>query len=401
VLCPSSGHLLTDDEAVTQTPETKLGQFREPGDPENAVSRKDKLNYLRYFRLVTHRKKNDIEIEKLEKRRERLRERSPSPEPPAASQRAASPSLPLPSVAPHLSRLPETHAKAMYLSAIGLCRNSEEQKISNEIMWSVILDDRLTRETPDKQSVITKYFVKLRDLPDTAPESEARGVKRSRDGSFLAPASGPSSPVSPSLAPARYNGLNIPSSDAVSRLAGDGVTGSPTVTLPSSVEINLCSLQPIAKPTLLLQEVKTEPSDGPVPAPAPPAHLQPHMTFPRVLSSPFSEVKSEPEDLTVTKKKRTGQSPYSWPGVEAILESYKKFTAECDLEKASLSERQARAQSEVTLRRGQVDTISTRLSSLARLHKTLVGNQAHTQASLETLRTQLVAISKFVNTSSK
>ena len=75
--------------------------------------------------------------------------------------------------------------------------------------------------------------------------------------------------------------------------------------------------------------------------------------------------------------------------------------AECELEKASLSERQARAQSEVTLRRGQVDTISTRLSSLARLHKTLVGNQAHTQASLETLRTQLVAISKFVNTSSK
>merc|ERR1740122_223805 len=103
----------------------------------------------------------------------------------------------------------------MYLSAIGLCRNSEEQKISNEIMWSVILDDRLTRETPDKQSVITKYFVKLRDLPDTAPpESEARGVKRARDGSFLAPASGPASPVSLSLAPARYNGLNIPSSDA-------------------------------------------------------------------------------------------------------------------------------------------------------------------------------------------
>ena len=330
VLCPSSGHLLTDDEAVTltQSQETKLGQFREPGDPETAVSRKDKLNYLRYFRLVTHRKKNDIEIEKLEKRRERLRERSPSPEPPVASQRSASPSLPLPSVAPHLNRLPETHAKAMYLSAIGLCRNSEEQKISNEIMWSVILDDRLTRETPDKQSVITKYFVKLRDLPDTAPhlESEARGVKRSRDGSFLAPASAPSSPVSPSLAPARYNGLNIPSSDAVSRLAGDGAT-SPAVSLPSSVEINLCSLQPIAKPTLLLQEVKTEPGDGSAPPPAPPAHLQPHMTFSRVLSSPFSEVKSEPEDLTVTKKRKTGQSPYSWPGVEAILESYKKFTA--------------------------------------------------------------------------
>ena len=73
----------------------------------------------------------------------------------------------------------------------------------------------------------------------------------------------------------------------------------------------------------MLQEVKTEPGV----APAPPAHLQPHMSYSRVLSSPFCEVKSEPEDLTVTKKKRTGASPYSWPGVEAILESYKKFTA--------------------------------------------------------------------------
>ena len=326
VLCPSSGHLLTDDEAVVN----QTGQFREPESSE--VSRRDKLNYLRYFRLVTHRKKNDIEIEKLEKRRERLRERSPSPEPsPASDDRSASPSLPLPSVAPHLNRLPETHAKAMYLSAIGLCRNSEEQKLANEIMWSAILDDRLSREAPDKQSVITKYFVKLRDLPDTpvpAMNGEARGVKRSCDGSFLgpgAPASSPVSPVSPSGPVSRYKGLNIPSSDAVSRLTGDGVTGASDspVSLPSSVEINLCSLQPIAKPTLLLQEVKTEPGV----APAPPAHLQPHMTYSRVLSSPFSEVKSEPEDLTVTKKKRTGASPYSWPGVEAILESYKKFTA--------------------------------------------------------------------------
>ena len=161
VLCPSSG-LLTDDEAVV----SQTGQFREPeqSSEQSAVSRKDKLNYLRYFRLVTHRKKNDIEIEKLEKRRERLRERSPSPvrDERASDERPSSPSLPLPSVSPHLNRLPESHAKAMYLSAIGLCRNSEEQKLSNEIMWSVILDDRLTRETPDKQSVITKYFVKLR-----------------------------------------------------------------------------------------------------------------------------------------------------------------------------------------------------------------------------------------------
>ena len=370
VLCPSSGHLLTDDETLSQVSLLpKLGVFREP-EPDT-VSRRDKLNYLRYFRLVTHRKKNDIEIEKLEKRKERLRERSPSPIA-VTEDRCSSPELPLPSVPPHLNRLPETHAKAMYLSAIGLCRNSEEQKVSNEIMWSVILDDRLTRETgtPDKRSVITKYFVKLRDLSqsqtagtaDNSPgELNSRGVKRSFDGSFLSPVSGQAvassdgKPVnmsdlaeasSGSLSP-RYNGLNIPSSDAVSALSrlgnsdntnvnGDNNSSSPSVSLPSSVEINLCSLQPIAKPTLLLQEVKTEPGSGgggpggPASAPptAPPAHLQPHLSYPRVLSSsPFkSEVKTEPEDLTVTKKKKSNSS-YSWPGVEAILESYKKFTA--------------------------------------------------------------------------
>ena len=485
LLCPNSGHLLPDEEcgvppapAAATAQLQKLGVFREP--EADSVSRKDKLNYLRYFRLVTHRRKNDIEIEKLERRRARLRERSPSPEA-AAEDRAVSPELPLPSVAPHLNRLPETHAKAMYLSAIGLCRNSEEQKISNEVMWAMILEDRLTREPAEQRSLITKYFVKLRDLPalpDIAPapalspEPGARGVKRAYDGSLL-PDPAPAPAVSP-----RYSGLNIPSSDAVSRLAGEGGglgEAGPVVSLPASLEINLCSLQPIAKPTLLLQDtaaVKAEPGGGP--APAPPAHLQPHLSFPRVLSSPFkAEVKTEPEDLSVTKRAKRTSSPYAWPGVEAILESYKKFTsgtrcsasldwpgqlhaapscqqlvmdlspsvimseqkmqtsiksavtfnlvslpkynccppqtielcqdknkpqiiAECEQEKAALLERGARAQAEVVSRRGQVDTMSTRLSSLARLHKTLVGNHGHAAASLDTLRAQLAAISKLV-----
>jgi len=406
LLCPNSGHLLPDEEcgvppAAAAAQLQKLGVFREP--EADSASRKDKLNYLRYFRLVTHRRKNDIEIEKLERRRARLRERSPSPEA-AAEERAVSPELPLPSVAPHLNRLPETHAKAMYLSAIGLCRNSEEQKISNEVMWAMILEDRLTREPAEQRSLITKYFVKLRDLPalpDTAPapalspEPGARGVKRAYDGSLVAdPAPAPA--VSP-----RYSGLNIPSSDAVSRLAGEGGglgEAGPVVSLPASLEINLCSLQPIAKPTLLLQDtaaVKAEPGGGP--APAPPAHLQPHLSFPRVLSSPFkAEVKTEPEDLSVSKRTKRTSSPYAWPGVEAILESYKKFTSDCEQEKAALLERGARAQAEVSARRGQVDTMSTRLSSLARLHKTLVGNHGHAAASLDTLRAQLAAISKLV-----
>ena len=71
--------------------------------------------------------------------------------------------------------------------------------------------------------------------------------------------------------------------------------------------------------------------------------------------------------------------------------------SDCEQEKSLLQERQARAQQEVVAKRGQVDNLSTRLSSLARLHKTLVGNHSHTANSLETVRSQLIAISKLVS----
>ena len=307
-VCPSSGQILTEEESkevVFLQPEADVAQH------------KDKLKYLRYFRLVTHRKKNDIEIKKLERRRARLRERSPTP-PPESEERASSPELPLPSIAPHLNRLPETHAKAMYLSAIGLCRNTEEQKVSNEIIWSVVLEDRLTRER-ERERPITKYFVRLRDLTDQQHQEVAgRGVKRSWEESFLPP-SHPVEPPVTSLPVSPRAQLNIPSCESVSRLTTSDSSPSP----PASVEINLCSLQPIAKPSLLLQEIKTEPGT------APPAHLQPHLGFSKVLpASPYkAEVKTEPEDLTVVRKKKPAASPVVWPGVEAILESYKKFTA--------------------------------------------------------------------------
>ena len=310
LLCPNSGHLLSElsEEAVTV--------FREP--ETDMATQKDKLKYLRYFRLVTHRKKNDIEIKKLERRRERLKERSPSPVPVKEDERPTSPELPLPSIAPHLNRLPETHAKAMYLSAIGLCRNSEEQKITNEVIWSVVLDDRLTRER-ESERALTKYFVRLREVTDQqSQEVLGRGVKRSWEESFLPPSQAVDlpAPVSPRAQ------LNIPSCESLSssRLTCD----SPA---PLHTEINLCSLQPISKPSLLLQEIKSEPGT------APPAHLQPHVGVSKVLpGSPYKPetVKSEPEDLSIVRKKKQS-SPLYWPGVEAILESYKKFTAGTNL----------------------------------------------------------------------
>ena len=300
MVCPTSGHVLTDEECDKKD----VVVFREP-ESELPSQQKDKLKYLRYFRLVTHRKKNDIEIQKLEKRKSRLRERSPSP-PPVEDDflgRSASPTLPLPSVPPHLNKLPESHAKVMYLSAIGLCRNTEEQKLNHEQVWSAVLEDRLTR---DRESTVNKFFVRLRSITE-----QDQGVKRSWNGVD----------VEEVLPSGLRTPLNIPSCEALSRLQ-EGNEGR--VSLPSSVEINLCSLQPIAQPSLLVQEVKQEPTM--FSSAAPPAHLQ-HHGLPRNLS-PFTRASDsvvEPEDLSQPAKRRKPNSPIPWQGIDAITEAYKKF----------------------------------------------------------------------------
>ena len=139
---------------------------------------------------------SDVEIAKLEKRRKRLRERSPSPIPPLDEtpsggsvnypRRQPSPLLPLPSVPPHLNRLPESHAKIMYMSAIGLARATEDQKLVHEIVWSAILDDRLARG--DHNSTINTYFTRLRDMPVAAAAAVGGGSEGPRSRT---PAGGP------------------------------------------------------------------------------------------------------------------------------------------------------------------------------------------------------------------
>merc|ERR1711971_619656 len=119
-------------------------------------------------------------------------------------------------------------------------------------------------------------------------------------------------------------------------------------------------------------EVKQEPYSA-----APPAHLQ-HHGLPRNLS-PFtrgagvsdSVLPVEPEDLSQPAKRRKPSSPVPWQGIDAITEAYRKFRADCESERAALLERSSRAGAEVLARRCQV------------------GNQGHTLAILETLRSQL------------
>ena len=110
----------------------------------------------------------DIEIAKLERRKELLRDRSPSP-PPPTEPRCPSPStLPILSYSDDLQTrhmdgdfvipavLSDSPAKSMYLSTLGLCRQSEEQKTADEIIWSAVLDNRVNHGRD--QTTVNQYY---------------------------------------------------------------------------------------------------------------------------------------------------------------------------------------------------------------------------------------------------
>ena len=74
----------------------------------------------------------DLEIAKLEKRKARYQERSPSPPISLSFSssskigiRASSPKLPVPN---HLGRLPDTEDKIVFLDSLGLARISDKEK---------------------------------------------------------------------------------------------------------------------------------------------------------------------------------------------------------------------------------------------------------------------------------
>ncbi len=109
----------------------------------------------------------------------------------------------------------------MYMSAIGLARNTEEQKAVQEVIWSAILDDRLARGDP--LSTLNTYFVRLRDM--AAVEAPTRPPCPL--GSLLAPPSSEatttaaaSSSATAVLSPQLFPSLNIPSVHCVKEEAG-------------------------------------------------------------------------------------------------------------------------------------------------------------------------------------
>ena len=88
----------------------------------------------------------DVEIEKLERRRARYQERSPSPIAASSSNimhvRTPYPSLSLPSISPMSAQLPYSKQKIDFLSEIGLAQVSSQKKKGiyiNLILLSQIL----------------------------------------------------------------------------------------------------------------------------------------------------------------------------------------------------------------------------------------------------------------------
>ena len=235
--------------------------------------------FINKSKIVSNRLMNvlfltDVEIAKLEKRKARYLERSPSPPNvvPAVSAsdlKPPSPELPIPSVAPHKNNLAESNAKLMYMSAIGLCRVPDSDKDDNEIAWNAILDDRIARRS---ESVTTIYMKRLRDKFNF-------GVKRKTDEeTFLSPAT---------------------------NLCGSHSSSSPM----SNVTIDFSSLVPLPR-----HEAQNSTSPGPDLPPL--SVMQPKKPGSKGTNSSSGGVKE-------AKKKRIPIIP--WPGVEAIIESYKNF----------------------------------------------------------------------------
>ena len=304
----------------------------------------------------------------MERRKELLRERSPSPPPPTPPSRCPSPELPLPTLPPHQARLPESHAKVMYLSAIGLCRNSDEQKMNAEVSWSAVLDNRINQgrhNTP-----INLYFTRLRNMSD----SFLSAVKRDYQGTFLPPCRSPlpssrpsslssshpsslssshTSPLPPSLPPVSEPSSqeSIPLDTALSLLNNDSsmVFGNPSdgsqldsITLHdgevSTMQAEMSTLQPGRDlPALHHGRETSSHHSGRDRSPLHPGRVP---IFPKTEPMSETEIKQEvgetkpilPALFSVKqeveepapKRSRT-EAPPSWQGVDAVIESYRKY----------------------------------------------------------------------------
>ncbi len=262
---------------------------------------------------------SDVEIAKLERRKARYLERSPSPSSSAASgssespSRVTSPTLPLPSVAPHLNALPESNDKLLYMSTIGLNRVPEKEREVNEALFDFILDDRLSRKT---RSTTLTYLTRLREM------SKRNGCKKGLDEAFLSPAVMKMQRCSP-------------------------------------LTINFSTLTPLPR----------------------------HEATPSLSSSspemPPISVVAPAKNKKKTKKFNKRVPIVPWPGIEAVIESYKNFLRDCNDEKSVLCSRSQELQVDLATKRTKVDALSGQMAALVRRQTAASESLAKNEAKLK------------------
>eukprot|EP00093_Oithona_nana_P009690 09690.XXX_100982_99262_1 [CDS] Oithona nana genome sequencing. len=311
---------------------------KEGGKVERQSVSKEKLKYLRYFRLG-NRKRHEEKAGKRDYPSSRLR--SPSPfkslfeattRPTVSASKPPSPTLPLPSRTTKLP--PETNAKLMFFTMLGLLKLGDTDKKEHEMIWDVILDDKLSRQC---NSTTMSYFMKLHEQT-----SEDTGSKSQKDTVFL---------NSQDL-------INHHQSKVSSTPCPPEVATSPDLNNPGynkkPLPINLSTLLPVSKNSLTnVVECMQKPTwlqSGTLNIPG----------LSSVLHKSLVTSTLAPEPLAIT-----------WPGIEAIQDAYMKHYEETSQVLIRLRETHVKQQEEMSQKRATIDHLSTQMASLASHQKEL------------------------------
>ncbi|XP_059088415.1 uncharacterized protein LOC131884600 isoform X2 [Tigriopus californicus] len=332
--------------------------------PNQEVLTKEKLKYLRYFRLGTHRKKNDHDAKfKVE---ENAKDAEDDLE--DKNRSSDSPTLPLPNIdagAQSQHQAADSQGKSKFMTSLDLWQVPSEEVQEKEDEWKTILEERLARTPQDTRTKSLVYLSRLRDLTPTSNPPPNRTT-------FLHPKIESKKPTiltleqqNTKLAQALVNGK--PQSTTT---ACPVVPSLPLLPLTQNhlPNINFSSLMPLP-----YQDMKAVDASKSPPMP----FLNGLTTTGNGTLSPLPPVpspdfgghnSSAPSPGGLTGKK---QKVATWVGVEAVILSFKKHLNDSKSVRKKLEKRLQDLQKEAIQQRNKVDSLSTEMAGLARNQKDL------------------------------
>jgi len=262
---------------------------------------------------------------------------------------------------------------------LGLLKLGETDKKEHEQIWSTILEDKLARKS---SSTTMSYFMKLNDW-----NYGFEGKMRKADSVFLNPEeiiqSKASNQISSALTPPAINILipnnvqgSLPKREAPSpalSLTSNTSRGalSPNSNSNSSIPanynkplpINLSTLLPVSKNNL--GDVSTR--NG---LEMPKFGLNiPGFQECRALSSSMAPTTSASNSICQQQQriKTPSVTPIiQWPGIEAVIESYKKYSQDVTDQLCQLRDLQTKLQGDISTKRTVIDNLSSQMATLAR-----------------------------------